>query len=94
MNFSDIFKQTSQLCAFSPDSRYLANAVHHRVVIRDAKTLQVTQVHSCLDAIQYIEWSPDSQFILCGMYKRSLVQVDRVTWIYLNSSIHGVSWLP
>lgn len=28
-----------------------------------------------MDTVQKIEWSADSQFILCGMYKRGLVQV-------------------
>ncbi|KAK2165292.1 hypothetical protein LSH36_52g03026 [Paralvinella palmiformis] len=75
MNFSELFKQTAYLCKFSPDGRYLANAVQYRLIVRDFKTLQIQQLFTCLDAIQHIEWSSDSQFILCGMYKRGLVQV-------------------
>ncbi|KAJ8320294.1 hypothetical protein KUTeg_001881 [Tegillarca granosa] len=43
MNFSELFRQSNQLCKFSPDGKYL--------------------------------WSADSQFILCGLFKRGIVQV-------------------
>ncbi|KAI0238144.1 WD repeat-containing protein WRAP73 [Lamellibrachia satsuma] len=75
MNFSELFKQSGHLCRFSPDGKYLANAVQYRLIIREVNTLQILQLYTCLDAIQYIEWSADSLFILCGMYKRGLVQV-------------------
>ncbi|XP_064611409.1 WD repeat-containing protein WRAP73-like isoform X2 [Liolophura sinensis] len=75
MNFSELFKHTGLLCRFSPDGKYLASVVQYRLVIRDVETLQVLNLFSCVDTIQYIEWSVDSQFVLCGMYKRALVQV-------------------
>jgi len=36
---------------------------------------QIQNLFTCMDTIQKIEWSADSLFILCGMYKRGLVQV-------------------
>ncbi|XP_043531980.1 WD repeat-containing protein WRAP73 [Chiloscyllium plagiosum] len=75
MNFSELFKQSNQLCRLSPDGRYSAVCVQYRLVIRDARTLQVLHLYTCLDQIQYVEWSADSLFILCAMYKRGLVQV-------------------
>ncbi|XP_078094892.1 WD repeat-containing protein WRAP73 isoform X1 [Mustelus asterias] len=75
MNFSELFKQSNQLCRLSPDGRYSAVCVQYRLVIRDAHTLQVLHLYTCLDQIQYVEWSADSLFILCAMYKRGLVQV-------------------
>ncbi|XP_073089166.1 WD repeat-containing protein WRAP73 isoform X3 [Manis javanica] len=75
MNFSEAFKLSSLLCKFSPDGKYLAACVQYRVVVRDVSTLQVLQLYTCLDQIQHIEWSADSLFILCAMYKRGLVQV-------------------
>jgi len=41
MNFSDLFRQSSQICEFSPDGKYLASIVEFRVVIRDVDTFQV-----------------------------------------------------
>ncbi|XP_074233715.1 WD repeat-containing protein WRAP73 isoform X3 [Camelus bactrianus] len=75
MNFSEVFKLSSLLCKFSPDGKYLASCVQYRLVVRDANTLQVVQLYTCLDQIQHIEWSADSLFILCALYKRGLVQV-------------------
>ncbi|XP_045860971.1 WD repeat-containing protein WRAP73 isoform X2 [Meles meles] len=75
MNFSEVFKLSSLLCKFSPDGKYLASCVQYRLVIRDANTLQVLQLYTCLDQIQHVAWSADSLFVLCAMYKRGLVQV-------------------
>ncbi|XP_048096649.1 WD repeat-containing protein WRAP73 [Alosa alosa] len=75
MNFSEVFKQTNQLCRVSPDGKYLATCVQYRLVIRDVNTLQILQLYTCLDQVVHMEWSSDSLFILCAMYKRGLVQV-------------------
>ncbi|XP_057778536.1 uncharacterized protein LOC130997287 [Salvia miltiorrhiza] len=73
MEFTETFKQTGP-CAFSPDARFLAVAVDYRLVIRDVHTLKVVQLFSCLDKITYIEWALDSEYILCGLYKRPMLQ--------------------
>ncbi|XP_053307920.1 WD repeat-containing protein WRAP73 [Spea bombifrons] len=75
MNFSEVFKLSNQLCSFSPDGKYLASCVQYRLVIRDVNTLQILHLYTCLDQIQHVEWSADSMFILCAMYKRGIVQV-------------------
>ncbi|XP_052572143.1 WD repeat-containing protein WRAP73 isoform X2 [Peromyscus californicus insignis] len=75
MNFSESFKLSGLLCRFSPDGKYLASCAQYRLVVRDVKTLQILQLYTCLDQIQHIEWSADSLFILCAMYRRGLVQV-------------------
>ncbi|NWU85876.1 WRP73 protein, partial [Onychorhynchus coronatus] len=75
MNFSEPFKLSGLLARFSPDGQCLASCVQHRLVVRDVSSLQVRQLYTCLDQIQYIEWSSDSLFILCAMYKRGIVQV-------------------
>ncbi|XP_062821694.1 WD repeat-containing protein WRAP73 isoform X2 [Anolis carolinensis] len=75
MNFSEIFKLSNQLCKFSPDGKCLASGVQYRLVVREAHTLQILRLFTCLDQIQHIEWSSDSLFILCAMYKRGIVQV-------------------
>ncbi|XP_039612031.1 WD repeat-containing protein WRAP73 isoform X1 [Polypterus senegalus] len=75
MNFSEVFKHSNQLCRISPNGKYLATCVQYRLVIRDFDTLQILQLYTCLDQIQFVEWSSDSSFILCAMFKRGLVQV-------------------
>ncbi|KAL6456712.1 hypothetical protein MHYP_G00352560 [Metynnis hypsauchen] len=75
MNFSEVFKQSNQLCKVSPDGKYLATCVQYRLVVRDVNTLAILQLYTCLDQVAHMEWSSDSLFILCAMYKRGLVQV-------------------
>ncbi|XP_054602344.1 WD repeat-containing protein WRAP73 isoform X1 [Nothobranchius furzeri] len=75
MNFSELFKQSNQLCKVSPDGKYLATCVQYRLVVRDVSTLQILHLYTCLDQVSHMEWSSDSLFILCAMYKRGLIQV-------------------
>uniref|UniRef100_A0A8C9VVA3 WD repeat containing, antisense to TP73 n=1 Tax=Scleropages formosus TaxID=113540 RepID=A0A8C9VVA3_SCLFO len=75
MNFSEVFRHTNQLCRVSPDGKCLATCVQYRLVVRNINTLQILHLYTCLDQIAHVEWSSDSQFILCAMYKRGLVQV-------------------
>ncbi|GBG89539.1 hypothetical protein CBR_g49329 [Chara braunii] len=74
MDFSETYKHSGP-CAWSPDGKLLAIAVDYRLVVRDLDTLQVVQLYSCLDKISHIEWAPDSIYILCGLFKRAMVQV-------------------
>ncbi|KAF6989705.1 hypothetical protein CFC21_007007 [Triticum aestivum] len=73
MEFTEAYKQTGP-CCFSPDARFLAVAVDYRLVVRDVVTLKVVQLFSCVDKINFLEWAPDSEYILCGLYKRPMVQ--------------------
>lgn len=73
MEFTEAYKQTGP-CSFSPNSRFIAVAVDYRLVIRDLLSLKVVQLFSCLDKISYIEWALDSEYILCGLYKRPVIQ--------------------
>ncbi|KAL3853022.1 hypothetical protein ACJMK2_016608 [Sinanodonta woodiana] len=75
MNFSELFRHSNQLCKFSLDGKYLASVVEFRLVVRDVDTFQIQNLFTCIDTIQHIEWSDDSQFILCGLFKRGVVQV-------------------
>ncbi|XP_010275400.1 PREDICTED: WD repeat-containing protein WRAP73 isoform X2 [Nelumbo nucifera] len=78
MEFTEAYKQTGP-CCFSPNARYLAVAVDYRLVIRDVLSLKVVQLFSCLDKISYIEWALDSEYILCGLYKRPMIQAWSLT---------------
>jgi len=83
MNFSDLFQHSNQLCKFSPNGRHVCSCSQCRVVVRDIATLQIVAVFTCLDPVQYIEWASDSVHVMCGMFKRGMVQV-RVLQIRIN----------
>ncbi|CAI0450571.1 unnamed protein product [Linum tenue] len=78
MEFTEAYKQTGP-CCFSPNSRYVAAAVDYRLVIRDTFSFKVVQLFSCLDKISFIEWALDSEYILCGLYKRPMIQAWSLT---------------
>ncbi|XP_031392138.1 WD repeat-containing protein WRAP73 isoform X4 [Punica granatum] len=78
MEFTEAYKQTGP-CCFSPNARYIAVAVDYRLVIRDSLSFKVVQLFSCLDKISYIEWALDSEYILCGLYKRPMIQAWSLT---------------
>lgn len=73
-DFSEVYRGNGPPPAFSPNGRYLATAVDFRLVVRDVDTLNVVQLFSCLDKIQHIEWAADSDYLLCGLYRRAMVQ--------------------
>ena len=75
VTFSELYKHSSGLVAWSPDSTLLAVAVQHRLVIRDPRSMQILHVYTCLDAINDVKWSSDSAYVLATLYKRSTVQV-------------------
>eukprot|EP00696_Hemimastix_kukwesjijk_P004594 gnl/Hemi2/15891_TR5251_c0_g1_i1.p2 gnl/Hemi2/15891_TR5251_c0_g1~~gnl/Hemi2/15891_TR5251_c0_g1_i1.p2 ORF type:complete len:446 (-),score=122.24 gnl/Hemi2/15891_TR5251_c0_g1_i1:1365-2702(-) len=75
MDISDLYRQSGSLCKWSPDGKYLANAADFRLLLRDVETLQIVQLYTCLDAIQQVEWTSDSKYVLCSMFKRGIVQV-------------------
>jgi WD40 repeat protein len=79
MDFGDITPFTGPPPAFSPDGRYVAAAQEFRLVIRDTDTLTVLAIFSCLDRIDSISWSPNSDHILCALLKRATVQVFSVS---------------
>ena len=82
MNFSELFQQSNQLCKFSPNGRHVCSCSQCRVVIRDVATLQIVAIFTCADPVQYIEWASDSVHVMCGMFKRGMVQV----WWYIVTS--------
>lgn len=100
MEFSDTYKHTGP-CSFSPDARFLAVAVDYRLVIRDVVSLKVVQLYSCLDKISSVEWAPDSEYVLCGLYKRAMVQawsISQPEWTCkIDEGLAGISharWSP
>ena len=76
---SEGYNYTGPCPAYSPDGRYIATAEEFRLVVRDVDTLQITQLYSCLDRIKHIRWCCRSEYILCGLLKRAVVQASAPT---------------
>jgi hypothetical protein len=49
--------------------------VEYRLIIREADSLRIVQLYSCLDRINSLSWSPNSLYICCALYTRSLLQI-------------------
>ncbi|KAK7071614.1 WD repeat-containing protein wrap73 [Halocaridina rubra] len=75
MNFSEVLRASGFQVSWSPDGRFCAVPVTARLEIRDAHTLQVLLSYNCTDAIQYLDWAPDSCYILTSSYKRGISEV-------------------
>ena|ERR1700722_140584 len=43
MDFTEVYKQTNSLVAFSPGTHFILNAVQDRLIVRRADTFQVTR---------------------------------------------------
>ena len=94
MNFSESFSASRSLVAYSSDGLLLASCSQHRLVVRDVSSLQIMHLHTCLEPVQQLLWSPDSLFILTAMFKRGIVQVELGVCVRLshnsNSQFAGV----
>lgn len=75
MEVSNIVKISNGLCDFSPDGSMIASVANHRLSIRSSSDLNLIHTFTCEESINFIQWSPDSQLILCGIRKSSLIQV-------------------
>ncbi|KND00317.1 uncharacterized protein SPPG_04641 [Spizellomyces punctatus DAOM BR117] len=101
MDFTELYKQSLNLCHFSPNGLYLATAVQHRLVIRDAESLQILHLFACTDNIQHVSWSPDSELVLCASFKLGILQVwsikDEEWTAKIEEGVSGlvdVKWAP
>lgn len=101
MDFTELYKQSSNLCRFSPNGLYLATAVQFRLVIRDAETLQILHLFACTDTVQHVSWSPDSELVCCASFKLGVVQVWSVKDEEWTGKIEegvtgcvGIVWAP
>ncbi|KAI9094894.1 hypothetical protein DFS34DRAFT_627591 [Phlyctochytrium arcticum] len=101
MDFTELYKQSSGLCTFSPDGRYLATSVAHRLVIRDADSLQILHLYAATETIDHVSWSPSSELVLCASFKLGLIQIWNVQDEHWTAKIEegvaglvSVRWAP
>ena len=84
VQYSEPHSQSGNLVRFSPSGRYVASAAGYRLILRDVDTLQILQLYSCIDEIEGLEWSCDSEYVLCSIQKRGAAQV----WSLSNKEWH------
>lgn len=99
--FSSPYQHTGKNICYSLCSNYLASSYGSNLILKNSLTLQDIQIFPCIDKIDKIEFSFDSQYILCGIYNRSVIQVfslNDFTWrCRINESIAGIistGWCP
>ncbi|CAG8588720.1 12576_t:CDS:10 [Acaulospora morrowiae] len=83
MDFTESFKQSLNLCRFSPDLKYLAIALENAVVVRETETFQVSFEFKQTSNIQSLEWSPDSTLVLAANFANGEIVIRDVndpTW--------------
>ena len=88
MDLNGAVSMNGALCTWSPNGRYLALvASKGRLIIRDSSDLQVLRSeivlfsaneHSSNNAIDKVQFSPDSEFIFASNFKIGVTQVFRV----------------
>lgn len=74
MNFSEAI-QHSSLASFSPSGEFLASSKGPKLSIFAASHLSLLSTYTVVDTPAQIEWAEDNEYLLCGIPKRSLVQV-------------------
>ncbi|EPB83563.1 hypothetical protein HMPREF1544_09665 [Mucor circinelloides 1006PhL] len=82
MNFvySNLYKHSQYQCKISPNNYYIANAQDNRLVIRrNTAEMTVLQVHETRRPIDYIQWAPNSQHILCVNFEYNRVDIRSMT---------------
>jgi hypothetical protein len=97
MDFTELFKQTGQLCLHQPPpqpangsgSQFIAVAVQHRLVLRDAHSLQLAAVYACPSTIHRLSWSPDGRFILCAGLSTPIPSNSSGQSIAISGSMSG-----
>ena len=81
MDFSDALPLLGPPPEFSPDGRLVAAAeAPHRLVVRDAGTLEAVAVFALLDrSPDRVAWAPDSDHLLCTLPARAVVTAFSVS---------------
>lgn len=90
------------MACLSPNGEYLAASSGPRFSVRKIKSPhEVFQVYQSIDKIEKLEFSPDSEYILCALYSRNAIQVfslkDPEWKCRINESVAGVisaAWCP
>jgi WD40 repeat protein len=97
--------QCGGLARWCPTSPLLAStdSTGHRLIVRDAQSFEIVNggLQPCQDKIDFLEWSPDGDMVLCACFDKSLVHVfslSRPDWhCRIRDGLGGMTrafWAP
>ncbi|EGD72033.1 hypothetical protein PTSG_00050 [Salpingoeca rosetta] len=85
----------------SPNGEHIALGIDNKLIIRRASDAAVVRTQACKDAINYLEWSSDSQYLITANFQRALVEIwalDDVEWECRidegAAGLESVRWSP
>ncbi|XP_017757311.1 PREDICTED: WD repeat-containing protein WRAP73-like [Eufriesea mexicana] len=98
---NDIIRVNNQLCNFSKDGRFFATAYQTNLIIKNHKKLDTIHSFVFPDIIEYLEWSKNSEYILCANIKKAIIQIYSIRypeWKYKliegSAGLESVTWSP
>ncbi|KAI8088518.1 hypothetical protein BDF21DRAFT_358265 [Thamnidium elegans] len=87
LSYSNLYKHASYQAKISPNGHYVANGLDNRLVIRDhSDELTVLMVYETPKPIDYIEWSPNSEYILTCNYEAGRIDIRST----IDTNWHGI----
>ncbi|XP_006612472.1 WD repeat-containing protein WRAP73-like isoform X2 [Apis dorsata] len=98
---NDIIRINNQLCDFSKDGTFFATAYQSNLTIKSNKKFDTIHSFVFPDIIEYLEWSRNSEYILCANIKKAIIQVYSIhypEWKYKliegSVGLESVNWSP
>lgn len=98
-DYSDVM--IGSMASYSPSGSYLATVFGIKVTVRDTMTLDVIQIFHCIDKPDKVEFSPDSEYLICAYLARGAIQCFSLPdpdWkCRINEGVSGfinVFWMP
>ncbi len=93
---------TGQMACLSPNGEFVANASGSKIIVRRlGNPTEVVQVYQAIDKVEKLEFSPNSLYLLVGLFTRNAIQIFSLSepdWnCRINEGMAGVinaQWLP
>ena len=78
--YSPAYSFSGKSCSFSPNGKYALFTNGKQVYIMDVEQQLIETTIYCSDRVDYAEWSPNSEYILCCIHRNNSIEV-----IFLNT---------
>ena len=78
--YSPAYSFSGKSCSFSPNGKYVLFTNGKQFYIMDIEQELITTTVCCSDRVDYAEWSPNSEYILCCIHRNNSIEV-----IFLNT---------